>query len=58
VAGHEVALMRLSAAEKYLLRRCDGRRDLRQIVDLAPLSEGDVLRAVKRFVDARLLELA
>ncbi len=58
VAGHEVALMRLSAAEKYLLRRCDGTRDLRHIIEVAPLGEGDVLRAVKRFVDARLLELA
>jgi hypothetical protein len=58
VSGHEVGLMRLSAAEKYLLGRCDGQRDLRQIIELAPLGEADVLRAVKRFVDARLLELA
>ena len=58
VPRHEVALMRLSAAEKYLLGRCDGSRDLQQLLALAPLGEGDVLRAVKRFVDARLIELS
>jgi len=57
VRPHEVALMRLSAAEKYLLGRCDGSRDLRQIVQLAPLSELEVLRAVKKFVEGRIVEL-
>jgi len=54
---HEVGLMHLSAAEKYLLGRCDGTRDLRQIVQLAPLGEAEVLRAVKRFVEGRIVEL-
>jgi hypothetical protein len=54
----EVRLMRLSAAEKYLLGRCDGTRDLRQIVQLAPLAEIEVLKAVKKFVDGRIVELA
>ena len=49
--------MRLSAAEKYLLGRCDGTRDLRQIVQLAPLSELEVLRSVKKFVEGRIVEL-
>jgi hypothetical protein len=57
VTTHEVALMRLSAAEKYLLGRCDGTRDLQHIVRLAPLGEGEVLQAVKRFVDGRIVEL-
>ena len=57
VDSHEVALMRLSAAEKYLLGRCDGGRDLRQIVQLAPIPELDVLRAMERFVQARIVEL-
>jgi hypothetical protein len=57
VTTHEVALMRLSAAEKYLLARCDGTRDLRHIVRLAPLGEGEVLQAVKRFVEGRIVEL-
>ncbi len=54
---HEVGLMRLSAADKYLLGRCDGTRDLRRIVELAPLAEIDALRAVKRLVEGGLLEL-
>jgi Domain of unknown function (DUF4388) len=58
VRSHEVALMRLSAAEKYLLGRCDGTRDLRQIVQLAPLAELEVLRSVKKFVEGRIVELA
>jgi hypothetical protein len=58
VKAHEVALMRLSAAEKYLLGRCDGTRDLRQIVQLAPVAELEVLKALKKFVDGRIVELA
>jgi hypothetical protein len=58
VKAHEVGLMRLSAVEKYLLGRCDGTRDLRQIVQLAPLAELEVLRALKKFVDGRIVELA
>ncbi|HET9596127.1 MAG TPA: DUF4388 domain-containing protein [Anaeromyxobacteraceae bacterium] len=58
VKAHEVALMRISPAEKYLLGRCDGTRDLRQIVQLAPLPELEVLKALKKFVDGRIVELA
>ncbi len=57
VKPHEVGLMRLSAAEKYLLGRCDGSRDLRQIIQLAPLSELEVLRAVAKFVEGGIVEL-
>ncbi len=57
VSLHEVALMRLAASEKYLLGRCDGSRDLRQIVQLAPLPELDVLRAIRKFADARMVEV-
>jgi hypothetical protein len=58
VSARDVALMRLSAAEKYLLGRCDGTRNLRQIVRLAPLTEAEVLTAFRKFVDSRLVELA
>jgi hypothetical protein len=58
VKTQDVALMRLSAAEKYLLGRCDGTRDLRQIVQLAPLAEPEVLRALQKFVDGRIVELS
>jgi Domain of unknown function (DUF4388) len=57
VAPHEVGRMRLSAADKYLLSRCDGRRDVRQLADAAPLPELEVLKALRRFADAELVEL-
>jgi hypothetical protein len=57
VSAHEVALMRLTAVEKYLLGRCDGSRDLRQIVQLAPLGEGEVLRAMRKFETGGIVEL-
>jgi hypothetical protein len=57
VPAHDVALMRLPAADKYLLARCDGTRDLSQILELAPIAELEVLKSVKRFVDGRIVEL-
>jgi hypothetical protein len=58
VPAHDVALMRLPAADKYLLGRCDGTRDLSQIVELAPMAELEVLKSVKRFLERRIVELA
>jgi hypothetical protein len=57
IPAHEVARLRLSSADKYLLSRCDGRRDVRQLVMVAPLRELDVLKAMRRFADAELIEL-
>ncbi|HTP25554.1 MAG TPA: DUF4388 domain-containing protein [Anaeromyxobacteraceae bacterium] len=57
VRTHEVGLLRLSATEKYLLARCDGTRDLSQIAELAPMRELELLKAVKKFVDGRIVEL-
>jgi hypothetical protein len=54
---HEIALLRLSSAEKYLLGRCDGVRDVAHLVRIAPLPELEVLKAVRRFADARIVEL-
>lgn len=53
----EVARLRLSAAEKYLLSRCDGVRPLARILQVAPLRELEALKAFRRFVDARIVEL-
>jgi hypothetical protein len=53
----ELASLKVSAAEKYLLSRCDGRRDVRALAQLAPLRELDVLKAIRRFADAELVEL-
>jgi hypothetical protein len=55
--SHEVGLLRLSSAEKYLLSRCDGTRDLRRIAQVAPLRELEVLKAFKKFVDGQIVEL-
>ncbi len=55
--AHEIALLHLSSAEKYLLGRCDGSRDVAHLVRIAPLSELEVLKAVRRFADARIVEL-
>jgi hypothetical protein len=53
----ELTSLKVSAAEKYLLSRCDGRRDVRALAQLAPLRELDVLKAIRRFADAELVEL-
>jgi hypothetical protein len=53
----EIARLRLSSADKYLLSRCDGRRTVRQLVQIAPLRELEVLKAVRRFADAEVVEL-
>ncbi len=53
-----IAALRLSSADKYLLSRCDGRRTVRQLVQIAPLRELEVLKAVRRFADAEVVELA
>ncbi len=58
VSPQEVGRMPLASADRYLLSRCDGRRTVGDLVALAPLRELDVLRAVRRFADAELLELA
>jgi hypothetical protein len=57
VRPHEIALLRLSSPEKYLLARCDGLRDVAQLAKIAPLSELEVLKAVQRFVETRIAEL-
>lgn len=53
----EIAGLRLAAAEKYLLSRCDGTRDVAALAALAPLRELEVLKAIQRFADAELVEL-
>jgi len=53
----EIVKLRLSSAEKYLLSRCDGKRDVKALATLAPLRELDVLKAIQRFADAELVEL-
>jgi hypothetical protein len=53
----DIARLRLSSADKYLLSRCDGRRTVRQLSQIAPLRELEVLKAVRRLADAEVVEL-
>jgi hypothetical protein len=53
----EIAGLRLSSSDKYLLSRCDGRRTIRQIVQIAPLKELEVLKALRRLADGEVVRL-
>lgn len=53
----EVGRLALSSADKYLLSRCDGRRDVKTLAQLAPLKELEVLKAIRRFADDELVDL-
>ena len=57
LSSGEIAALGLDAAQKYLLSRCDGRRALGQIAQVAPLDELDVLKAFRGFVDRGVVEL-
>ncbi len=57
VPPQRIGALGISAADKYLLSRCDGARDVRQLVQVAPLRELEVLKAIRRFADAELIEL-
>lgn len=56
-AGH-LKTLQLSAPERYLLSRIDGRRDVAAIVHVSPLQELDALKFFAGFVDAGLVKLA
>jgi hypothetical protein len=47
----------LTAPERYLLSRFDGKRELRSIVQVSPIRELDALKFVRQFVDAGVVEL-
>ncbi|HTN51758.1 MAG TPA: DUF4388 domain-containing protein [Anaeromyxobacter sp.] len=57
VASQGLARLRLSAADRYLLSRCDGRRSVADLARVAPLRELDVLKAIRRFAESELVEL-
>jgi len=52
-----IAGLKLSSPDKYLLSRCDGRRTVRQLVQVAPLKELEVLKALRRLADGELVRL-
>jgi hypothetical protein len=57
LAKPQIAALSLTPAEKYLLARCNGARDLRQIVQISPLSELEILKTFKRFLESAIVEL-
>ncbi|WP_426751605.1 DUF4388 domain-containing protein [Myxococcus sp. Y35] len=58
VAPAHLKTLQLSAPERYLLSRIDGRRDVAAIVHVSPLQELDALKFFAGFVDAGLVKLA
>jgi hypothetical protein len=52
----EIKNMPLSAPERYLLSRVDGKRSLMAIISVAPLRELDALAHVQRFVQQGIVE--
>lgn len=57
VPAAEIARLKLSSADKYLLSRCDGNRDVKTLALIAPLRELEVLKAIRRLADQDLVEL-
>jgi hypothetical protein len=57
VRPDEIARLPLSAADRYLLSRCDGRRAVHELAELAPLAELEVLKGIRRLVEAELVAL-
>ena len=57
VEASAVAGLKLSNVDKYLLSRCDGQRTVKQLAQMAPLRELDVLKAVRRLADGGVIEL-
>lgn len=52
-----IRAMALSAQERYLLSRMDGKRSLAAIVSVSPLRELDALAHVQRFLEKGLIKL-
>lgn len=57
VAPAHLKTLQLSAPERYLLSRIDGRRDVAAIVHVSPLQELDALKFFQGFVDRGLVKL-
>jgi hypothetical protein len=57
IGPEQLAKVNLSAPERYLLSRVDGKRDLESILRIAPVREFEGLVAFDRFVAQRWLKL-
>jgi hypothetical protein len=54
----QLKTMQLSAPERYLLSRIDGKRDVAAIVRVSPLHELDALKYFQSFVDSGFVKLS
>ena len=57
VAPAMLKTMNLSAPEKYLLSRIDGKRDMASIISVSPLQELEALKLFRHFLEAGLVAL-
>ncbi|PTL75903.1 DUF4388 domain-containing protein [Vitiosangium sp. GDMCC 1.1324] len=57
VSAAQLKSMQLSAPERYLLSRIDGKRDLGAIISVSPLKELEALKYFRAFVDTGLVKL-
>ena len=57
VAPAMLRTMSLSAPEKYLLSRVDGRRDMASIISVSPLQELEALKLFQQFIDRGLVAM-
>lgn len=57
IGPEQVAKLTLTAPERYLLSRIDGRRDVESIMRIAPVREFEALVAFDRFLDQKWIRL-
>ncbi len=57
IGPDQIEKLRLSAPERYLLSRVDGKRDIEYILRIAPLREFEALMAFDRFVAQKWIRL-
>lgn len=57
VPQNQLKTMQLSAPERYLLSRIDGKRDVAAIIRVSPLHELDALKYFQSFVDSGFVKL-
>jgi hypothetical protein len=57
VSTAQLKTLQLSAPERYLLSRIDGKRDLGSILSVSPLKELEALKYFRTFVDTGLVKL-
>lgn len=58
IAGpEELSRMRFTPAERYLLKRFDGKKPVSQVIRVSPIKEVEALMLVRKFLDAGVIRL-